>query len=555
MKKISAIILMFALVLGLTACGVNGKPKNGNVVLQFWGWGDDVEAAVFQEITDKFNATVGKEKNITVRYIQKPSSSYSSDAAMALAGNNTPDVVYVEESYVKSWADAGYLTQLDSGEFSGFDFKNEKGEMWESGISRYRFDPETATSSKDAPLWALPKDIGPTVLYYNASYLKKLNIQEISVPEAELSDYNAKNGTSYLAKGYDSANRVFNNRIAMSWEESIELAKEMEKIDGCDYGYFNEWWFAYGWSVGGDNVAYMDEGYYKFTLNDNTPNYIVKDDVKSVKVNGTTYKSGEIISYQDKAKLTKDDKAKMNELPSMLDAFMEFVALTAKEGSVVGTGTDGTKKLGYGVSMGANSLGTADAEDYFISGKFGMFVDGRWEVPTIRKGMSESKDWGKGSWNVAPLPVYKQYDENGNVAVHGVAAGHSGSVGLAIAEGSKNKEAAFEFLKFVAGEEGQKLQAQAGFAIPNQIELSKQDDVFLQTSQDPVNSIVFVEAAAIQRPGDWWSLTDSTWIDEWANYLNYTVRENKATVNDLFDKYYKSTQEKLYKYTEYTNGK
>ena len=556
-KRVIALTLALALVLGLTACGgtSNGKPKNDKVTLQFWGWGDDVEASVFQEITDKFNETVGKEKNISVKYVQKASSSYSSDAALALSGNNTPDIVYVEETYVKSWADAGYLTQLDSGEFEGFDFTNEKGEMWESGISRYRFDPETATTSDEAPLWALPKDIGPTVLYYNAKYLKDLNITEISVPEEELADYNASNGTSYLAKGYDSANRVFNNRIAMSWEEIIELAKEMEKIEGCDYGYFNEWWFAYGWSVGGDNVEYMDEGYYKFTLNDDTPNYIVKDDVESVKVNGNTYKAGEIISYKDKAKLTDADKANMNELPSMFDAFLEFVALTAKEGSVVGTASDGTDKLGHGVSMGANSLGTADAEDYFISGKFGMFVDGRWEVPTIRKNMSEASEWGKGSWNVAPLPVYKEYDANGNVAVHGVAAGHSGSVGLAIADGSGNKEAAFEFLKFVAGEEGQKSQAQAGFAIPNQIALSKEDDVFLQTSQDPTNSIVFVEAAAVQRPGDWWSLTDSTWIDDWANYLNYTVRENKATVNDLFDKYYEPTQEKLYKYTGYTNGK
>lgn len=557
MKKKSLMALGLALVLGLTACGGSSsgssKPKNDTVTLQFWGWGDDVEASVFQEITDQFNETVGKEKNITVKYVQKASSSYSSDTALALSGNNTPDIVYVEDKYVKSWADAGYLAQLDSGEFSEFDFTNENGEMWESGLLRYRFDPETATSDEDSPLWALPKDIGPTVLYYNSTYLKELGITEISVAEDELSAYNVANGTNYLAKGYDSDARVFNNRIAMSWEEVVELAKEMQKIDGCDYGYYNEWWYAYGWSVGGDVVEYMDEGYYKFTLNDETANYIVKDDVESVEINGTTYEAGEIVSYIDKVAITSADMQNLNELPSMYDAFLEFVALTAKEGSVVGTATDRSQKLGYGVSMGANSLGTADAEDYFISGKFGMFVDGRWEVPTLRENMSESDKWGEGSWNVAPLPVYKEYDDSGNVTVHGVAAGHSGSVGLAIAGGSDNKEAAFEFLKFVAGEEGQTAQSLAGFAIPNQTALAQDEEVFLQTSQDPVNSIVFVEAAAVQRPGDWWSLTDSSWIDDWANYLNYTVRENKATLNDLFDKYYELTQEKLYKYTGYSN--
>ena len=555
MKKRNLMAMALALVLGLTACGGtgNGKPVNDKVTLQFWGWGDDVEASVFQEITDQFNETVGKEKGISVKYVQKASSSYSSDTALALSGNNTPDIIYVEDKYVKSWADAGYLAQLDNGDFEGFDFENKNGEVWESGISRYRFDPETATSSEDAPLWALPKDIGPTVLYYNSSYLKQLSIKEISVPEEELGDYNSSNGTSYLPKGYDSAARVFNNRIPMSWEEIVELAKEMQKIDGCDYGYYNEWWYAYGWSVGGDVVEYMNDGYYKFTLNDKSPNYIVKDDVDSVKINGTTYKTGDLISYTDKNKLSDADKQNLNELPSMYDAFLEFVALTAKEGGNVGKTAAGTDKLGYGVSMGANSLGTADAEDYFISGKFGMFVDGRWEVPTLRENMSESDKWGEGSWNVAPLPVYKEYDAAGNVAVHGVAAGHSGSMGLAIADGSDQKEAAFEFLKFVAGEEGQKAQSLAGFAIPNQVALSEDEEVFLQTDKDPVNSIVFVEAAKVQRPGDWWSLTDSAWIDEWANYLNYTVRENKATVDELFDKYYDSTQKKLNEYTGYSN--
>lgn len=553
MKFTRCIALLLALVslLSLAACSAaGGKPSNGKTTLQFWGWGDAVEAEVFQEITNRFNETVGKEKNITVKYVQKASSSYSSDAALALSGNHTPDIVYVEDKYIKSWAEAEYLVQLDSGKYEGFDFANAGGEIWDNAISRYRFDPDTATSSDDAPLWALPKDIGPTVLYYNAAYLEQLQITEISVPENELADYNAANGTAYTAKGYDSENRVFNNRIAMNWSEIIELAKEMQKIDGCDYGYYNEWWYAYGWSVGGDVVEYMPEGYYKFTLNDTSANYIVKDDVASVTINGNTYTAGQIISYTDKATITGADKANLNELPSMYDAFLEFVALTAKEGSVVGTRSDGTKQLGYGVSMGANSLGTADAEDYFISGKFGMFVDGRWEVPTLRENMSESSKWGAGSWNVAPLPVYKEYDAAGNVTVHGVAGGHSGSMGLAIAEGSDNKQAAFEFLKFVAGEEGQTAQAEAGFAIPNQKALANQD-VFLQPDQDPTNSIVFVEAAEVQRPGDWWSLTNSSWIDDWANYLNYTVRENKATVDEMFEKYAEDTQKKLNKYTGY----
>ena len=103
----------------------------------------------------------------------------------------------------------------------------------------------------------------------------------------------------------------------------------------------------------------------------------------------------------------------------------------------------------------------------------------------------------------------------------------------------------------MAGEEGQSAQAEAGFAIPNQIALAN-DAVFLQPDCDPMNAIVFVEAAKVQRPGDWWSLTNSMWIDDWANFLNYTVRENKATVDEMFEKYAEATQEKLYEYTGYS---
>ena len=88
--RIIAFVLALVSLLGLTACSIaGGKPSNGKTTLQFWGWGDAVEAEVFQEITNRFNETVGKEKNIVVKYVQKASSSYSSDAALALSGNHT----------------------------------------------------------------------------------------------------------------------------------------------------------------------------------------------------------------------------------------------------------------------------------------------------------------------------------------------------------------------------------------------------------------------------------------------------------------------------------
>lgn len=121
-------------------------------------------------------------------------------------------------------------------------------------------------------------------------------------------------------------------------------------------------------------------------------------------------------------------------MPSMKDAFLEFCSLTTDTTTEVGAKTDGTTKFGAGkVSMGANSLGSQDAEDLFVSGEIGMFVDGRWEVTFLRSSSMET-----GSWDVAPLPMY--YEEN-DTSVHGVQAGHSGSVGLAISANSDKKNA------------------------------------------------------------------------------------------------------------------
>ncbi|MDE7372616.1 MAG: extracellular solute-binding protein, partial [Clostridia bacterium] len=145
-----------------------------------------------------------------------------------------------------------------------------------------------------------------------------------------------------------------------------------------------------------------------------------------------------------------------------------------------------------------------------------------------------------------------EYDDDGNVTVHGVQAGHSGSMGLAISYGSANKKEAWELVKYIAGTEGQTAQSLAGFVIPNQIELAN-SNVFLQPDQAPKNSQVFVDAASYETPADWWYLTDWHWIDDWADALNNHVREPDAkvtlTVQEMFDQYGDATRKELWKYT------
>ena len=567
-----AALLAASSVVGLAACGQGEDDdggKGGNTkltTLQFWGSGDADELKVFGNIVKEFNKTIGAEKKIKVEY--SGNHEDPGNNALQLSGNNPPDVIYVPDRHLKSWVSAGYLENLTnpdgSAKYDGLEEFTAPGKIWDQGIQRYRFDIATATSTPTSVLWALPKDIGPTVLYYNREYMEEMGIEHISLDPTD-AEFVSK---GYPEKGYfqhTDGKWYFNNRVPMSWDETTTLAMKMQKeVDACKYGYFTEWWFNYGWSIGGDCVEYVPEGndadgnpmgYYEFTLNDTTVNWIVKDDCKeAVKVNGNEYKAGEIISYTDKKALTEAQKQNCNQLPSMKDAFIEFAALTAPETELAGVTSKGVEVYGKSVSMGQESIGAQSARDRFSAGSFGMFVGGRWEVTHLRKKIGTAGSWMKDneSWDVAPLPVYKEYDADGNITVHGVQAGHSGSMGLAIARGSKKKQAAWELVKYIAGTPGQTSQAEAGFCIPNQIDIAK-TDVFLQPTQAPLNAQVFVDAAQYEPPGDWWYLKDADWIDDWANCLNNEVREpnsqNHKTVDELFSLWGASTQTALYKYT------
>lgn len=95
--------------------------------------------------------------------------------------------------------------------------------------------------------------------------------------EGEIASYNAQNGTSYLARGYyvyDEAPAsglltkngkyyVFNDQIPMSWDELLEIAelftKSYNASSPTNYGFFNEWWFSFGWGVGGDCLEWDED--------------------------------------------------------------------------------------------------------------------------------------------------------------------------------------------------------------------------------------------------------------------------------------------------------
>ena len=601
--------LAFVLVFGLISCSLGGSGGNSNDIelddqgnvrpsgggateITFWGYGDDNEISVFTELVKQFNEKY--DGTIHVNYEVKANSDYGTVARSALRSSKAKvDVLYVGDSDFKSLAESGYLEPLDNY------IKDSKeivlSNMWETSVNRFKYDTNTTTQDgPNAHYWGIPKDIGPTVVYYNETYFNNAGVAVFSVAKEDLAAFNSgakdargKTKEEYGIKGtvqekgyfVDSeGNKWFNNQVPMSWDECVVLstlvqdANRKKYNDNSIYGYFTEWWFNYGWSVGGDCIEYVPStdsqysgGYWDFTLMDSTPNFIVADDNKSgYTVNGNKYSAGEIISWQDKLidpaaseKVVRSELLEaveaglLNQLPSQRDAFVEFVRVGQKTSDVVENGL-----YGYGICPAPTSVGgDAGKVAAFAGGKVAMLVDGRWSTVNFRKKMDGIYDW-----DVCPMPQYKEYygEEDqlpegksvGDVKVHGIEAGHSGSVALCINAKSAKKNAAWIFAEFIGGKTGQEAQARSGFAIPSQKDLAN-SEVFLQTDKNPRNSIVFVRAASFETPGDWWYLRDKAWIDDWAGVLNGDVRNGKKTLSQLeTDSKYLSTWEKLLMYTK-----
>lgn len=616
--------LVFVFAIGLTACGGGGGGTTGGtstggtssgggdewgeeggdgIVIDFYGDGNDVETNVFQTLVDKYNnlGHVVNGKQVIVSYVKVSNVSESISSQLGYA--SCPEVFYVGDGSYKSYVENGYLADLT--EFVKSSDPNvgiDTDAMWPSIYDRYYYSTENhraGVNAQNGKWYGMPKDIGPTVMFYNEDLLEKAGIYVISVAEDELDRFNEgetfTRGTTTYSKnnvvfegqdrgvkitgsvgtyGYfvDSGRNFINNKIAMSWEEIREVARLVKAAavkDNSQFqgGYFTEWWFNYGWTVGGNCIQYVetsdaayDGGFYDFTLVDDTKNFIVID-ADGIDVNGTHYEKGEIISYNDKltneealagnsTNQTRADRAeydsaigynheandtviaegKLQVLPSQREAFTEFVRLSSKS-SVTIEGASGYEVCPTPSSLGSDGAKTKE----FLAQNLNFLVDGRWNVTTFR-------EQAKFAWDVCPLPIYRTYNnDDGSFSVsrtvkcQGVTAGHSGSVALAInaAATSEEKAAAWDFVRYLAGEEGQKAQSLQGFAIPSQIALATDENsgVFLNQKDAkgnllrPYNAEVFIDAAKHEGEGDWAFLkTGSEWINNWANALNSNVR-------------------------------
>ena len=112
-------------------------------------------------------------------------------------------------------------------------------------------------------------------------------------------------------------------------------------------------------------------------------------------------------------------------------------------------------------------------EDRFLNGTTAMVLASRRETPSFRTITGFE-------WDVAPLPVFQE------------PAGILHSDAYCMTRDSAHKEAAWTFMEFALGPEGQAITAEAGRTVPSLIEVANSDP-FLDPDQPPASSQVFLD--------------------------------------------------------------
>lgn len=530
-----AITLMMTFIAFIcAACGNEEGPAEGQVEITFWGSNSQYNTAQYKDLVDTYNKGQGLLDGVYVVYSPK-GGDYSSSLSTILRGRNAPNVCLVGDKYFKAFAAQGLLANLEPYLADPSTYtRNAEGELnfdlsdiYENNVYRYRYDKEHNTAgSDDSPLYALPNGSVPTIVMYNEDFFQEAGINIISVAEEDLEAYNTANSTSFKPHGYaeyavaatpqagltvsenlqgEKVIKVFNNQIPMNWTELVTLSRQFTKAynpaSPSFYGFLSEWWFPYGWSVGGDCIQWDEKNNkYVFSLGDETSNYLV---TKTAVINGHNYGAGEILSYNDaktvEAKYTSlVQDGTLYEIPSQYEAFSEFCALY----QVKNQNVDSKGKLGYGIAPNPTEVGS-NRTTYFTSGKSAMLIEQFSQANIVARNLDDK-------WGFAPAWQYREYD-CGDVA--GSLNGSSGTLkiigksydgvvytgdikkvngteivgyqeasslntGIAISEKSsaEKKAASWKFVQFLAGKAGQKILGTANDIIPNQISYINSQD-------------------------------------------------------------------------------
>jgi multiple sugar transport system substrate-binding protein len=131
-------------------------------------------------------------------------------------------------------------------------------------------------------------------------------------------------------------------------------------------------------------------------------------------------------------------------------------------------------RVNYQVIPTEEEFEAEDHEARFINGRTAMLFESRRAVPALRKITAFD-------WDAAPLPRFKE------------PASILHSDAYCMPKAAANKEAAWKFVEYALGEDGQRIAAEAGRTVPS-LKSVAESDAFLDPDKKPQNSKVFLDA-------------------------------------------------------------
>jgi multiple sugar transport system substrate-binding protein len=156
--------LTAACVAWATACGVAAptaevEPSDGPVTLRFAWWGSDGRHQLTQQAIDAFAA---RHPNITVEGEFSDWTGYWDRVATTFAANDAPDIVQMDELYLRTYADRGAL--LDLGQLGEY--------LDTSQIPENRL----ATGRSEGTQYALPVGVASLTVVANVDLFRQYGI-------------------------------------------------------------------------------------------------------------------------------------------------------------------------------------------------------------------------------------------------------------------------------------------------------------------------------------------------------------------------------------------
>ena len=581
MKRIVSILTAVVCVgtaVAFAGCSEETVPE-GRVGIKFWYEADMNTNPTYYELVKTYNDTQGAEDGV---YVSPTMISGVGDERSTYEGSCEASVVLMSnDSVFKGIAMDGLFVDLSGYvEEDGFDLSD----MPAGGVNAARLtvsgSGEKIYAGEGQSLLGMPFGSSTSVLYYNISHFNAVGINVISCEEERLAEeypnVRPHGYAEYKQSPFEGAvastnlagqtvYKVFNNRIPTNWEELRYLGRMLTKSYNpaatSTYGYLGEYWFQYGWSVGGDCIGYDGEK-YNFTLFDQTPGYLA---TQAVTVNGHEYAAGEVVSYEDKVNQEGiGNMDGLHKLPSQYDAALEFVRLSNATNEYAESGVPG-----YGVTPESNITGAGAVSNQFLSGEVAIILN------TFAENINNYNRSMRGNFNVAPAMQYREYEggstyqSGGNDFAHeylyvigetydldGDGAADDVYTGELLYEngtpivGTRDVmsrycylviptnsdptkyEAAWKFISWAAGVEGQEIMVKTGRFEPNQDSVAFGS--FANYSTD-INYYAVADASRHGDIGDWAYFEDGEWVNDWAGDFNSYLRTGDMTIAEFLE--------------------